>query len=540
MAFWRSSECPEMTPAGERLSGADAACCADPGKSVAAAYEWVCGLGAGALSFWTRPDSPLAEIAHTVLPPLAMQGLVGYDTSASAVALITAKTVGISHWSLDALCGAQLLGSVGGIVWVYWKAEDFGPGEFLLHGAGLYGAGALVMTWSHGLPLMLLSRAAMGAGIAIISIAVPWYMVEVAPATVRGSLAALHQTMFGLGLCGGAAGAALTYAIMGVDPNLPLAPLKAMYASALAPTAVAFLAMRTLPESHRWILMTGRCGVGQPHSNMPYNHSLLLDAQRSLVKTRGAFCSPTDIAKEVQSADTAIEKGLARLQRVTGRTAKELGAVRLEEFLAVPGVFTAFSTSAGVVLLKNLCGHAALFGIFVSQAPTVPGLAQAVAVVGLVKVASSLLVVPFLDTTPRARLMFHGTVALSTSFLAAGLGLDLGLAPLVTAGTVLNTLAFSVSLGPQRYLYPAEVLPLPFRAKGLAVLEGMDYLGGWCSVFLLENLAMGGGVAVASVFASACTIGLLVALRPSMPDTSHKALEDIEEEIARTAEALEK
>ena len=28
---------------------------------------------------------------------------------------------------------------------------------------------------------------------------------------------------------------------MGVDPNLPLAPLKAMYASALAPTAVAFL-----------------------------------------------------------------------------------------------------------------------------------------------------------------------------------------------------------------------------------------------------------------------------------------------------------
>ena len=123
MAFWRSSECPEMTPAGERLSGADAACCADPGKSVAAAYEWVCGLGAGAVSFWTRPDSPLAEIAHTVLPPLAMQGLVGYDTSASAVALITAKTVGISHWSLDALCGAQLLGSVGGIVWVYWKAD---------------------------------------------------------------------------------------------------------------------------------------------------------------------------------------------------------------------------------------------------------------------------------------------------------------------------------------------------------------------------------------------------------------------------------
>ena len=34
---------------------------------------------------------------------------------------------------------------------------------------------------------------------------------------------------------------------------------------------------RTLPESHWWILTT-RCGVGQPHSNMPYNHSLLLDA----------------------------------------------------------------------------------------------------------------------------------------------------------------------------------------------------------------------------------------------------------------------
>ena len=69
---------------------------------------------------------------------------------------------------------------------MYWKAEDFGPGEFLLHGAGLYGAGALVMTWSHGLPLMLLSRAAMGAGIAIISIAVPWYMVEVRARTGRG------------------------------------------------------------------------------------------------------------------------------------------------------------------------------------------------------------------------------------------------------------------------------------------------------------------------------------------------------------------
>ena len=56
------------------------------------------------------------------------QGLVGYDTSASAVALITAKTVGISHWSLDALCGAQLLGSVGGIVWVPRGCQDGSPG----------------------------------------------------------------------------------------------------------------------------------------------------------------------------------------------------------------------------------------------------------------------------------------------------------------------------------------------------------------------------------------------------------------------------
>merc|ERR1719359_1322404 len=121
-----------------------------------------------------------------VLPPLAMQSIVGYDTGASAVAILYAKVAGVSHWSVDALCAVTLLGSAGGVAWVYRKADAYGPGEFLLHGAGLYCAGAVAVTWAHNLPLMLLSRAAMGAGVGIISVCVPYYLFEVAPADVRG------------------------------------------------------------------------------------------------------------------------------------------------------------------------------------------------------------------------------------------------------------------------------------------------------------------------------------------------------------------
>merc|ERR1719359_1901544 len=124
-----------------------------------------------------------------------------------------------------------------------------------------------------------------------------------------------------LGLAGGATGAALTYLVMGPQPLLPLAPLKAMYGSALLPGAVTFLAMRKLPETHRYILYKGHSQEPEGHARGMHHQNIFLAAQHSLVACRGQYAKPLQIGTEVQHADSAIERSLQRIVRATGRPA---------------------------------------------------------------------------------------------------------------------------------------------------------------------------------------------------------------------------
>jgi MFS family permease len=509
-------------------------CCADPLAGVALLGEWFSAVTNQAGRFWVdaaEADKPILQITQTMLPPLALQALVGYDAGSSAVAVVYSKVAGVSTIFLNTVNVAAIIGMAGGVIGVYVKGDELGPQPMLLVGCGLYGAGAVCMAWAHSLPFMFIARALMGAGTGVISVTVPWYMVDVAPASLRGSLAGLHQAFFAAGLIGGASAAALTVAVIDFHPALPYVPLKAIYSTGVIPAGSLLLAVRSLPQSFRWMMVRARI-EGATDRNLWYQG--FLEAQRSLVAARGIALSPSELTNEVNVVDGGVEKVLSRISEYSKVEPTGLREVTYDQLLQVPGITTALSTSAGLVVLKNLCGHSALFGLYVAQSSSITQVAGAIVLVASVKALASLGMVPFLDTRDesRGRLLFDSTVVLSASLAAAGIGLDYHIPALATAGVVLNTTAYQASYGPLRYLYPAEVFPAVVRHKGIAVMEGLDYCSGFATAILFQSVAASGGLVLAATATSIGTFGTLLTLRPYMVETSWKNLETIEDELA--------
>merc|ERR1712167_451631 len=115
------------------------------------------------------------------------------------------------------------------------------------------------------------------------------------------------------------------------------------------------------------------------------------------------------------------------------------------------------------------------------------------------------------------------------SGVMADVGLDSGLLPWLFTGVAANSFAYQASFGPLRQLYPAEVLPLMVRARGLALLDLFDYASG--SVVVLAAGTIGSVTSITltgSVMSATCFVGA-ASLCPLLCDTSSKSLEQVEQ-----------
>eukprot|EP00887_Chlorella_sp_A99_P006942 scaffold2.g6942.t1 len=184
--------------------------------------------------------------------------LFGYDigaTSGALVSLTSPDASGTDWFQLSAFqsglaVSLSLAGALAGSVAALVFGDRLGRKRELLAAAGLYaGAAALEAAAPGGLPGLLAGRAAFGLGIGLAMHAAPAYIAETSPARVRGLLISLKEAFIVGGIL---AGYATSYAF--VDT---VGGWRAMYGLAVVPALVLGAGMAWLPDSPRWLLLSG-------------------------------------------------------------------------------------------------------------------------------------------------------------------------------------------------------------------------------------------------------------------------------------------
>lgn len=150
----------------------------------------------------------------------------------------------------ETVVAAAVAGAVAGAAGGGPLSDFCGRKGALLVGDIFFVAGALLMAFAPSPLVLIVGRAAVGLGIGIASMAVPIYIAEAAPPSVRASLVAVNTLLITFGQF---ASYLVNYWLSGVPYTW-----RWMLGIAGVPALIQGLGLAALPESPRWLATHGK------------------------------------------------------------------------------------------------------------------------------------------------------------------------------------------------------------------------------------------------------------------------------------------
>lgn len=177
-----------------------------------------------------------------------------YDTGVISGALPfineTFESVRESPTLQETIVAAAVAGAVVGAATGGPLADSIGRRGALLFGDAFFVGGAVLMGIAPGPLVLILGRVAVGIGVGIASMAVPIYIAEAAPPSIRASLVAVNTLLITVGQF---ASFVVNYFLAGVPHTW-----RWMLGVAGIPALIQAIGLRTLPESPRWLAWVGK------------------------------------------------------------------------------------------------------------------------------------------------------------------------------------------------------------------------------------------------------------------------------------------
>jgi MFS family permease len=204
---------------------------------------------------WAPPSR--AAVSKTVA--LAAMGffLFGYDTGVVSAALFyleAGQNFGLSGFQKEVFVSACIAAAIVGSLLVSAFDKAVGRRTFILVSAAFFTVGALVMAVcpTDAFWVMVVGRAIVGLAIGASSSTVPVYISELAPPEIRGCLTVTNNAFCTGGqLCA----AVIAYGLSFLDPAKSW---RYMLGIGAIPAVGQAVAMFFMPESPRWLLLSGR------------------------------------------------------------------------------------------------------------------------------------------------------------------------------------------------------------------------------------------------------------------------------------------
>lgn len=425
----------------------------------------------------------------------ALGGLLfGYDTGIIAGAILFIRQdFGLSTVEQGLVVSSLVFGALAGALVTGYLSDRFGRRRLLLLAGAVYAGGALGAALAPSVAALIGFRLLLGLAVGVSSVAVPLYLAEMAPTSIRGALTSLNQLMIAIGIF---VSYAVTFLLSG-DGNWRL-----MLGLAAVPAALMLVGLWFQDESPRWLVTHGRAD----------------EARAALTRTRGA----ADVQREMADIHRASQAGSG------------LGII---EMLRTPWLRRAILLAAMLAIFQQLVG----INTIVYYAPTIlnaAGFGKSAAILNSVGLASlsivtTVIAASIVDRVGRRPLMLGGLVGMITSmamtgavFLSSGLhGVDGKI--IAVACLAVFKIAFSISWGPLVWVMLPELLPLQVRGT---VMGGAVFLN-WATNFLVSllfpiALAAGAGT-VFELFAGFGCIAFLLTIK-WLPETTGRSLEALE------------
>ncbi len=433
----------------------------------------------------------------------ALGGLLfGYDLGIVAGALLFIKPqMHLSSFQVGEVTSSLLVGAMGGALLCGPVTDRIGRRTVVLSASVIFGIGAVGAALS-GFVGILVFRCLMGVAVGAISVTVPVYLSEIAPARARGTLSGLNQLMISSGIL-------VAYLV-----SLALksgGQWRWMFGLAAVPAVLLLIGGWFQPESPRWLVKKDR-----------------EDEARAVLAT----------SRTPQELDAEI----ADIQRVNA-----VQHVGISEILADRRLHRLLLIGGGLALLQQIVG----INTIIYYAPTIlksigyksSGAIIANAGLGGLTVAVTLFMLLFVvDRVGRRTPLILGAIGMAAAMALLAIlfyssGVKGGASGWVAIiGLALFKTSYSLSWGGLVWIMLGEIFPLRARGPAMGAATFLNWTGNFAVGLLFPTLLGAGTGTVFVLFGALCLVACAFAYT-MIPETKGRSLEELEEELGGTQEA---
>lgn len=391
-------------------------------------------------------------------------------------------------------------------------SDRLGRRPVLKIAAVLFAISAVASAVAPNFTTLVAARMLGGFGVGAALIIAPMYIGEIAPPAMRGRLVSLNQLNIVIGI---SAAFFTNYLI------LHLAQSDLAWATALGldewtwrwmlgiealPAIFYFLALLAVPESPRWLVMSGRSD----------------DARRVLENVSDSTQAEADIRAVEASLNADESTDLAAWSELFG-----------------PAMRPVLMIGISVAILQQITGINSVFFyapmIFEQSGIGIDASFMQAVLVGLVNLVFTVLAMLFIDRLGRRPLLAAGLagIAVCMLLLAYGFGRTDTNPTIILIGILGFVACFAFSLGPVMWVLFSELFPN--KVRGLAVSfvglinSAVSFLVQLVFPWELESLGSSVTFLIYGLFA---VVGFVIVMR-LFPETKGKSLEALEAELVR-------
>ncbi|KAH7354878.1 general substrate transporter [Rhexocercosporidium sp. MPI-PUGE-AT-0058] len=448
-----------------------------------------------------------------------------------------AKTVhpeSISNTTLRGFLTAILeLGAWVGVLINGYTADKLGRKLATVSGVVVFLVGVVVQACAKNADYILGGRFVTGLGVGVLSMIVPLYNAELAPAELRGSLVSLQQ----LAICVGIMisywiGYGTNY-IGGTGESQSNAAWLIPICIQILPAVILGIGIMFMPQSPRWLLANGQekeCLAILSQLRRQPSTSELVQLEYLEIKAQHMFETETSIAKfpDYQSGSFSDNLKLGFYAYASLLTNKSL---RKRVWVAV--MVMVFQQWSGINAILYYASF--IFKDLGLTGNTTSLLAGGVG--GILLVLATIPAVLYIDQLGRKPVLIAGAVGMGIShIIVAGLygsyGKDwtkhaaAGWAAVVFVW--IYEINFGYSWGPGAWVVVAEVFPLGVRAKGISIGASSNWLNNFAIGQATPDMVKSMGYGTFIFFGIMCFLGAAF-IWYVVPETKGLTLEEMDE-----------
>ena len=437
--------------------------------------------------------------------------LFGYDTAViSGTTAIVKSQFHLTDMMEGWYVGCALIGSICGVLVAGSLSDYLGRKFTMLISAALFSISAIGCAVCGSFDSLVAFRIIGGVGIGIVSIVSPIYISEVSPARIRGTLVSLYQLAVTIGFL-------LAYlANWMIDSSADLSSAgslwtnmwnsemwRGMLGSETLPALLFFTIIFFIPESPKWLIVTGKMDKA----------SMVL--------------------RKIYSAKEDVDNEIVQTRESLG-TDKGSWADLLK-----PGILLAVIAGSAIAILGQFMGvNAVLYygpKIFADAGFDNPMFSTVL--VGVVNCVTTILAVFIIDKVGRKQLIYWGVSGMIICLLAIGIYFAWGSAIGLGNGFMLTFfLAYvfccAISISAIVFVLLSEMYPNSVRGRAMSIAGFALWIGTYLIGQLTPVLLGWSQAGTFFIFAAMCIPYMLIMWKV-IPETTGKTLEEIEQYWAK-------